>query len=123
MVNYFKIYSLRCLYWLSILILAPKPYLLFSTGKEIREVSTNFHDYKLVLKKTEGVACIDADIHNNMIYWVNKKQKTINRAQKDGKRHPEIIVKNVSPLSLSLDWIGQKLYWINSGNALIASIN
>lgn len=94
------------LYWLLILILAPKPYLLFSTGKGIREVSTNFHDYKSVLKKTEDVTFIDADIHNSMIYWVNEKQKSINRAQKIGNRHPEIIVKNVSPLSLSLDWIG-----------------
>ena len=106
------------LYWLLILILAPKPYLLFSTGKGIREVSTNFHDYKSVLKKTEDVSYIDADIHNSMIYWVNKKQKSINRAQKIGNRHPEIIVKNVSPLSLSLDWIGRKLYWINSGKTM-----
>ena len=94
---------------------APKPYLVFSNGKEIREVSTNFLDYKLVIKQTANVASIDADISNGMIYWVNKHEKSIHRAPKDGNQPEQVIAKDVSPISLSLDWIGQKLYWINTG--------
>ena len=101
--------------------LDPKPYLVFSNGKEIREVSTNFHDYKLVLKKTEGVTSIDADIHSNMIYWANEKGRTINRALKGGSKTAKVIVNNVTVASLSLDWMSQKLYWIDSGESFYST--
>ena len=101
--------------------LDPKPYLVFSNGKEIRELSTNFHDYKLVLKKTEGVTFIDADIHTNTIYWANEKGRTINRVSKGGSKTAKVIVKNVTVASLSLDWISQKLYWIDSGESFYST--
>ena len=94
---------------------------MFSTGKEIREVSTNFHHYKLVLKKTEGVTSIDADIHSNMIYWANEKGSTINRAVKGESKTAKVVVKNVTVASLSLDWISRKLYWIDSGESFYSA--
>lgn len=101
----------------------PLPYLLFSNKHDIREISTNFHDYRLVVEHTKNPVTIDADISSSMIYWADHDEKTINRASKDKSKPKEVLVRDVSALSLKLDWIGQKLYWIDSVNNKITVSN
>jgi len=93
----------------------PRASIVFSSGKDIRQISTDFKEYKSVVHNTAHPISIDLDIKNNMVYWVDSGNGSLYRSHFKHDGVSEEIVKEVKPIAISLDWIGRKLYWTEEG--------
>jgi len=105
---------------------APEPLLVFSNKFDVRQITTSGKDYKLI-SNTRSSAAIALDISQGMIYWSDLLKKTINRIHKDstGKSvQSQTIMSDLNkPESLAIDWVGKKLYWVDTGLNTISVSN
>jgi len=102
---------------------APLPYLIFSSKLDIREATTNFKDYKSLVKQAESSKAVDVNINEKMIYWADAKNKRISRISRDKTQPAEILVENVEPKSIAVDWIGQNLFWTDGSKIHVSKLN
>lgn len=103
---------------------APEPLLVFSNRFDVRQISTNGKAYRSITN-TRSSAAIALDVKDEMIYWTDMINKTINRIRKDKTESHEIIIKDglEKPEGLAVDWIGRKLYWADTGKNTISVSN
>lgn len=104
---------------------APEPVLVFSNRFDVRQISTSGRDYKLI-SNTRFSAAISLDVKDEMIYWTDLINQTINRIHRSASssQEPEVVVYGLEkPESLAVDWIGRKLYWVDTGKNVISVSN
>lgn len=105
----------------------PEPLLVFSNKFDVRQITTSGKDYKLITD-TRSSAAVALDIKDEMIYWTDLLNKTINRIHKKDSKNSnigsEIVVRDLQkPEGLAIDWIGRKLYWVDTGKNAISVSN
>ncbi|XP_057293261.1 low-density lipoprotein receptor-like [Hydractinia symbiolongicarpus] len=95
---------------------APIPYLVFSNRFDIRQISTNGHDYKAIITDARSAVAVALDVDKGMVYWADNVNKTICRTAKNGDGKVEVLVDTGidKPEGLAIDWIAKKLYWSDS---------
>ena len=60
---------------------------------------------------------VAVDVFSKMVYWSDMEKGTISYASRTDL-NPKVIVTGLKkPRSLAVDWIGRKLYWIDTGNS------
>ena len=92
------------------------PRLIFSTRNEIKSAAIKATDNRRVAGGLQGAVGLDLDIGNNYVYWCDLRLGTINRACVDIYNGTEVVARDLgSPLTLTIDWIGRKIYWTNNG--------
>ena len=87
-------------------------------------MSASGRDYKLI-SNTRSSAAVSLDIKEEMIYWTDLVNQTINRIQKNPTSdEPEVLIRDLDkPEALAVDWIGRKLYWVDTGKNTISVSN
>ncbi|XP_065055467.1 low-density lipoprotein receptor-related protein 4-like isoform X1 [Rhopilema esculentum] len=92
------------------------PRLIFSNRNEIKSAAIKATDHRRVAGGSQGAVGLDLDIGNNYVYWCDLRLGTINKARVDLGNETEVIARDLgSPLTLTIDWIGRKIYWTNNG--------
>ncbi|MBD3287951.1 DUF5050 domain-containing protein [candidate division KSB1 bacterium] len=61
------------------------------------------------------LAGIVLDVNQSKMYWINKADDKIQRANLDGSDIEDLVTNLVDPLDLALDLSNQKMYWTGSG--------
>lgn len=91
----------------------PMSYLVFTNRYDLREISANGRDAKLVAL-ARSASSLAVSYAERMLYWSDNGLKTISRALINGTGKSEVIVSGVEkPEGLALDWLGRKIYWID----------
>ncbi|XP_051792178.1 low-density lipoprotein receptor-related protein 2 [Erpetoichthys calabaricus] len=92
-----------------------QPYLLFSNGYYIRNLTTDGGSLSIVLQGlTNGVA-LDFDHYEQRLYWIDVGEGKIERMFFNGTGRETIIDHNVPlPEGLAIDWVGRKMYWTDA---------
>jgi len=108
-------------------LLAPEPILVFTNKHDVRRMTTSGRNYWLV-SYTDSSSAVAIDIKDEMIYWTDIRNKTINRVRKNGPfqsgQKVETIHYNLGkPEALAIDWISRKLYWIDTGKNMMSVSN
>ena len=92
------------------------PRLIFANRYDIRSVSINGSDYRLVVGGMKGIVCLDFDYATNYVYWTDVTHKILQRARIDKYNSTELLLRDLhTPDGLTVDWIGRKLYWSDTG--------
>ena len=91
------------------------PYLLVAVGMDFRNVSTDGTLLKcLVGKNVKDVVAVAVHYKKKVIFWSDLFLGTISMAPIGGNgKDAKVLAKSGSPRGLSLDWVAEKLYWIN----------
>ncbi|XP_071809054.1 low-density lipoprotein receptor-related protein 4-like isoform X2 [Asterias amurensis] len=94
-------------------------FLLFAGSDYIRRVSfdtDDFTDVVIPLENLNSAVALDWDDKEELIFWTDVVDDTINRAKWDGSEQELIIdVSLESPAGLAVDWVTKKLYWTEAG--------
>ena len=107
----FYVFGRCCCRFLKGFLLGPMPYLLFTNRFDVRKISANGRDSKL-LAISRSASALAVHYAEKMMYWADNGLQTISRTLVNGTGKPEVIIRNVQkPDALSLDWLGNKLYW------------
>ena len=95
-------------------------YILFTAyGSEIRQLRPNISDYvySALVDRQESVSCLDFDILDRYLYWVDKTY--LKRSYIPNSRYSMASVqelgdfKNYQIKSLSVDWLGKNIYFFD----------
>lgn len=96
-------------------------YILFiAYGSEIRQLRPNISDYvySTLVEKQDSVACLDFDILDRYLYWVDKT--FLKRSYIPNSRYSQASVqeladfKNMQIKSLSVDWLNKNIFFYDS---------
>lgn len=95
--------------------------MVFSNRFDIRQISTNGHDYKAIITDARSAVAVALDVDKGMVYWADNVNKTICRTAKNGDGKVEVLVDTGidKPEGLALDWIAKKLYWSDSRKCIL----
>ena len=64
----------------------------------------------------KGIVGLDFDIANDYVYWTDVSHETLLRARMSRYNSTELLVRNLhTPDGLTIDWIGKKIYWSDTG--------
>nr|XP_022902920.1 low-density lipoprotein receptor-related protein 2 [Onthophagus taurus] len=100
--------------------LVDPPIVLLANGPEIRSYDLQNRDENNVINQEKRIEAIDYNPNTQMIFWADSYDKTIKRSYMinalDGRVKmgyaQDLDMKGTSkPTSLSIDWIGDNLYW------------
>jgi len=109
---------------LSFLLLGPRPSLIFSNLRNIRQIKTDGSEYKDAVARLKNAVSLDFDIKTSMIYWTEQSEKKIQRARIGGNTSSKIInvmEQGLQRLSkIAVDWVGRKIYWASQGTRYIS---
>ena len=97
-------------------------YLIFPTGKDIRQISLDVSYLADIILPTQITATtsIDVDLITKDIYWTNDLESKIYKAPMSGGPPVEVItLRLLAPRSIAVDWIGRNLYWVDGGTRKI----
>ena len=89
-----------------------EPYLLIRSSKEIQAIDLLTLETSVVIRGLTGEA-MDIDTVDKKIYF--GQGNNISRANFDGSRI-EIVVRNVKPVTVRVDWKGRRIFWTNENN-------
>lgn len=94
-------------------------YLLFPTATELRQISldTNYlTDFGLPISNFRAASSVAVDIQTDDIYWADSLEAKIFKVPMGGGQRIEVVTNGLKkPESLTIDWIGRNLYWVDSG--------
>ena len=64
-----------------------------------------------------GTLALDVNPHDGYLYWADYIKKTIARAPMDNTKDVVVVAndKLTRAEGIAVDWVGDKLYWTNSG--------
>ena len=64
-----------------------------------------------------GTLALDVNQHDGYLYWADYISKTIARAPMNNTKNVVVVAndKLTRAEGIAVDWIGEKLYWTNSG--------
>eukprot|EP00795_Rhopilema_esculentum_P005428 gene5428-601_t len=92
------------------------PRLIFANRYDIKSYTLNGSDYRLVAGGMKGIVGLDFDVANNYVYWTDVTHEILQRARIDKYSSNELLLRNLhTPDGLTVDWIGRKLYWTDTG--------
>lgn len=109
---------------LSFILLGPRPSLIFSNLRNIRQIKTDGSEYKDAVARLKNAVSLDFDIKTSMIYWTEQSEKKIQRARIGANTSSKIInvmeqgLKRLS--KIAVDWVGRKIYWASQGTRYIS---
>lgn len=97
----------------------PRPSLIFSNRRNIRQIRTDGSEYKEAVAKLTNAVSLDFDIKTSMIYWTEQALRKIQRARIQANAAPQIfdvMDKGLEDHSyIAVDWVGRKIYWAKQG--------
>lgn len=72
-----------------------------------------------------GTLALDVNQHDGYIYWADYVKRTIARAPVNDTKNVAVVAndKLTRAEGIAVDWIGEKLYWTNSGMCKCKSIS
>ena len=92
------------------------PRLIFANRYDICSVGINGSDYRLVAGGMKGIVDLDFDYATNYVYWTDVTHDILQRARIDKYNSTELLLRDLhTPDGLTVDWIGRKLYWSDTG--------
>lgn len=97
----------------------PRPSLIFSNRRNIRQIRTDGSEYKEAVAKLSNAVSLDFDIKTSMIYWTEQDLRKIQRARIQANSAPKIddVMKNglEDHSYIAVDWVGRNIYWAKQG--------
>lgn len=103
----------------------PRPSLIFSNRRNIRQIRTDGSHYKEAIAQLTNAVSLDFDFKTSMIYWTEQSLKKIQRARFDKNAAPKIVNVMQEGLEYSshiaVDWVGRKIYWGSEGGSIEVS--
>ena len=97
----------------------PRASLIFSNGRDIRQISTDGSDYKKTVPDLKNAGSLDFDFKTSTIYWLETREKKVQRARIGQNVAPKIdnVLENGMPCAtkIAVDWVGRKMYWACRG--------
>ena len=104
--------------WCIVIFVGPyrEPYLFIRSKTEILAIDLLNLDTTVVVRGLTGQA-MDIDTVDKKLYF--RKRNDISRANFDGSS-VKVIVQDVEPYRVRVDWKGRRIFWINSGNKEIS---
>ena len=64
----------------------------------------------------KGIVGLDFDYASSYVYWTDVTQEILVRARIDRYKSTEVLLRDLhTPDGLTVDWIGRKLYWTDTG--------
>lgn len=98
----------------------PRPSLIFSNRRNIRQIRTDGSEYKEAVAKLRNAVSLDFDFKTSMIYWTEQALRKIQRARIQANAAPKIddVMENglEDHSYIAVDWVGRKIYWAKQGN-------
>ncbi|KAL9950454.1 hypothetical protein ACROYT_G042950 [Oculina patagonica] len=105
----------------------PRPSLIFSNRRNIRQIRTDGSEYKEAVAKLTNAVSLDFDIKTSMIYWTEQSLRKIQRARIQPNAAPKIVDvmdKGLEDTSyIAVDWVGRKIYWANQGSIEVSELD
>lgn len=106
------------------------PIMLFTRQTDIRAMTTGKHksvfdnddnsNFVLPISHLSLVVSLDYDPVTATVYWSDLRNKTIGRANWNGRQQENIVnVALEAPSGISYDWIGRNIYWTDTGRNVI----
>lgn len=93
---------------------AIEPWIIFSNRYYLRNMSTDGRRYNLVKMDLQNVVALDFDIKEELLYYADVGNKTINRIYVNGSKEENVIKHEAHGLEgIAVDWVGRKLYWLD----------
>ncbi|KAJ8319793.1 LOW QUALITY PROTEIN: hypothetical protein KUTeg_001380 [Tegillarca granosa] len=103
-----------------------KPWLIFSNKYYIRELSTDGKNYRRITEGYDNIVALDYVYDDDRLYFTDVRKKRIFRMHFNGTGKETIIRHGMlGAEGLAVDWIGSKLYWVNSrtSSMFVAELN
>ena len=73
-------------------------------------------DVPLPVQNFRAASSVDVDIIYNEVYWTDRLEATIFRANLSGGQPRAIISTDlITPEAIAIDWIGRTMFWADSG--------
>ena len=100
---------------------APRPSVIFSNARDIRQIRTDGSEYKEAVPGLQNADSLDFDFKTSSVYWIEKDENKIKRARIG--ENVALKVVNVlehglpDALKIAVDWVGRKIYWGSQGRA------
>ncbi|EDO49497.1 predicted protein, partial [Nematostella vectensis] len=98
-------------------------FLLYTTAKEIRALSTTPGDTTAVhppITGLNGASFLDFDSAGRWIYYSDERARVIRRVHVDGTGVQDIIATGLRrPQGIAVDWVGRNLFWCDAITDLI----
>ena len=102
----------------------PRPSLIFSNRRNIRQIRTDGSEYKEAVAKLRNAVSLDFDIKTSTIYWTEQDLRKIQRARIQANAAPKIddVMKNglEDHSYIAVDWVGRNIYWAKQGKRHIS---
>ncbi|XP_071486072.1 low-density lipoprotein receptor-related protein 2-like [Diadema antillarum] len=93
------------------------PLIIFTNLYYVRSLSTDGREYTLIAEGFSGAVALDFDYSEEKLYLLDVNEKHILRMGLDGMDQEVVVDEFVDGgEGLSVDWIGRKLYWVDSVN-------
>ena len=101
---------------------SPSPWnLLFSDGSNVISLNTTQRKEREVIFGQKRIQSLDFDPHSHIVFWTDPIDLAVKRSfipqptNQVEVGHPQTIVtftKTAVPVGLSVDWVGQNIYWL-----------
>jgi len=104
-----------------------RPSLIIANHKDISQYSLDGKDSTRLIygDLIGGTLALDVNQHDGYLYWADYISKTIARAPMNNTKNVVVVAndKLTRAEGIAVDWIGEKLYWTNSGKKSIEVSN
>ncbi|BFZ05153.1 hypothetical protein BsWGS_08192 [Bradybaena similaris] len=94
------------------------PLILFANHKDVQiiDVANTRSNTTIIISDLEDAAAVDFVFDDGIIYWSDVTTEDIKRVFLNDTKHPHTVISTglVSPEGLACDWLGRKLYWVDS---------
>uniref|UniRef100_K1QFX2 Low-density lipoprotein receptor-related protein 1B n=1 Tax=Magallana gigas TaxID=29159 RepID=K1QFX2_MAGGI len=99
--------------------LDPEPeYLIFSNRHEMRSVDLSNHNYAALVSGLHNTVALDFYYNKSFIFWTDVADDKIFRGKLQGNAltdiEPIVDIGLATTEGLAVDWIGEKIYWVES---------
>ncbi|KAM3855508.1 LOW QUALITY PROTEIN: low-density lipoprotein receptor-related protein 1B [Vipera latastei] len=96
-----------------------EPFIIFSIRHEIRRIDLQKRDYSLLVPGLRNTIALDFHFNQSLLYWTDVVEDKIYRgklSETGGVSSVEIVVQHglATPEGLTVDWIAENIYWIDS---------
>uniref|UniRef100_A0A8C6XVP1 LDL receptor related protein 1B n=1 Tax=Naja naja TaxID=35670 RepID=A0A8C6XVP1_NAJNA len=94
-------------------------FIIFSIRHEIRRIDLQKRDYSLLVPGLRNTIALDFHFNQSLLYWTDVVEDKIYRgklSETGGVSSVEIVVQHglATPEGLTVDWIAENIYWIDS---------
>ncbi|KAF3694159.1 Pro-epidermal growth factor [Channa argus] len=99
----------------------PPPYLLVANIIDVRRINPDGTGDQTLVEDSRGtIIALDYDPVQNIVYFANTSQKTIEQVDLKGGSRDIFISENLnSPEGLAIDWVHRRIYWTDRSQATV----